>query len=338
MKFFGINLFLIKFAAIKNLVFLPLLVIAILFLFLRYFKTKRVVKNFGSASRLKFLLKNYSKTKKLVKLILFIFALIFIFIALLRPQWDKREEFVEQKGRDLFIAIDISRSMLAQDLKPNRLEFAKQKIRKLVSNLKAERVSLIIFSGTSIVQCPLTTDYGAFFMFLDQLGVETISQGTTAIDQPIENVLNIIKNQKNKKTKLLVIFTDGEDFSSNLVSVREKAVNAGLKIFTMGVGTEQGAPIPVEDINGQVQGHIKDSAGNIVISKLNDGILNVLAVETGGKYFRVTDSDRDLRTLISIVEGFEKENFEDKKLSALQDRYNYFLIISFACLILEWLL
>lgn len=339
MKVFGII-----FAAFKNMIYLPALIILIIFLIWRFLKTKNIIRKLGFESnkfRNNFLFKNYSNKKNIIKLILLITAIIFMFIALLRPQFDmgdKKQEFVKQKGRDLFIAIDISRSMLAQDLKPNRLEFAKQKIKKLVSNLKAERVCLIIFSGSSIVQCPLTADYGAFFMFLEQLDVETISSGTTALDQPINQVLSILELQKNKKTKLLVIFTDGEDFSSNLANVRQKAVSNGLKIFTMGVGSVQGAPIPFISETGELQGHIKDDSGKIVISKLNEGILNILATETGGKYFKLTDSDNDLRDLISDVESFEKENFEDKKLPELQDRYNYFLIVSLACLIVEWLL
>ncbi|EKD23342.1 MAG: von Willebrand factor (vWA) type A protein, partial [uncultured bacterium] len=276
MKIFGVI-----FAAFQNLVFLPILVILIIFLIWRFLKTKNIINKLGcesNKSRKSFLFKNYSSKKNVIKLILLITAVIFIFVALLRPQFnigDKKQEFVNQKGRDLFIAIDISRSMLAQDLKPNRLEFAKQKIKKLVSNLKAERVCLIIFSGASIVQCPLTSDYGAFFMFLDQLDVETISSGTTALDQPINQVLSVLNTQKNKKTKLLVIFTDGEDFSSNLAYVREQAVSNGLKIFTMGVGTVQGAPIPFINEMGEIQGHIKDDSGKVVISKLNEGILNI---------------------------------------------------------------
>lgn len=333
MKFFGIT-----FADTGNLIFLPLLVIVVIFLFWRFSKTMRAAGKLTNLAKHGLLLKNFSRTKNIVKLILQVLALVSIFIALLRPQWDKKEEVVAQKGRDLFIAVDISRSMLAGDLKPNRLEFAKKKIKKLVVNLKAERVCLIIFSGSSIVQCPLTSDYAAFFMFLDQIDAETISSGTTAMDQPIEQVLSMLDSQKNKKTKVMVIFTDGEDFSSNLAGIRQKAVKEGLKIFTIGVGTQNGAPIPFANESGQIQGHIKDRAGNVVISKLNDGILNILASETGGKYFRAAESDSDLRKLISDIQSFEKESFEDKKLPALQDRYNYFLLVSLACLLIEWIL
>ncbi|MFC1842582.1 VWA domain-containing protein [Candidatus Dependentiae bacterium] len=333
MKLFGIT-----FAAAKNLIFLPVLIFAIICLVWRYVKTKKVVRELAGSSRVSTLFKHFSRTRNIIKIILLSIGFTSLFLGLLRPQWDKKEEVVAQKGRDLFIAIDISRSMLAQDYKPNRLAFAKEKIKKLVSNLKSERVSLVIFSGSTVVQCPLTADMSAFFMFLDQLDVETISSGTTALDQPIKQVLQMLRDKKNKKTKLLVLFTDGEDFSSNLAGIREKAAKEGLKIFTMGVGTPEGAPIPLITKEGKRQGHIKDKSGNAVISRLNEGILSSLAIETGGEYIRLTESDNDLRRLISLVEKFEKEKFEDKKLPALQERYNYFLLVSLVCFSIEWIL
>jgi len=333
MKLFGIT-----FAAAKNLVFFPLLVLGIILLVWRYTKIKLAIKKLVIFSKTGILLKNFSRVRNIFKIILVVLGLTSLFLGLLRPQWNKREEVVAQEGRDLFIAVDISRSMLAQDYTPNRLEFAKQKIRKLVNMLNSERVGLIIFSGSTVVQCPLTADCSAFFMFLDQLDVETISSGTTALDQPIKKVLEIFQNMKGKKTKLLVLFTDGEDFSSNLAGVRQQAAKEGVKIFTMGVGTPEGAPIPLINQKGEKEGHIKDKSGNVVISKLNEGILSVLAYETGGIYERLSQDDSDLKRLVKAVEKFEKEKFEDKKLPALEEQYNYFLLVSFVCFAIEWLL
>ena len=326
MKLFGIT-----FAAAKNLVFLPLLVLGIVLLVWRYTKINLAIKKLASFDKINFLFENFSRLRNIVKIILVAVGLASLFLGLLRPQWNKREEVVIQEGRDLFIAVDISRSMLAQDYKPNRLEFAKKKIRKLVNMLNSERVGLIVFSGSTILQCPLTSDYSAFFMFLDQLDVETISSGTTALDQPIKKVLDIFKNMQAKKTKLLVIFTDGEDFSSNLAGVREQATQEGVKIFTMGVGTPEGAPIPLIDEKGQKEGHIKDKSGNVVFSKLNEGILSVLAQETGGLYERLSQDDSDIKRLVLAVEKFEKEKFEDKKLPALEEQYHYFRTLAKDC-------
>jgi len=333
MKLFGIT-----FAASKNVIFLPLLVLGILLLIFRFIRTKKAVNRLAGYKQLGILFKNFSYVKNGIKIILVSFGLSSLFLGLLRPQWNKKEEVIMQQGRDLFIAVDISRSMLAQDYKPNRLAFAKEKIKKLVSKLKSERVGLVIFSGSTVVQCPLTADYSAFFMFLDQLDVETISSGTTALDQPIKKVIEIFSNMKVKKTKLLVIFTDGEDFSSNLAAIRQKAVKEGITIFTMGVGTPEGAPVPLIGPDGQKLGHIKDKSGNAVISRLNEGILSSLADQTGGTYLRLTDDDNDLSQLISSVEKFEKEKFEDKNITTLEEKYHYFLLVSLICFAIEWLL
>lgn len=284
------------------------------------------------------LLLNFSYAKQVVKLVLYCLSFFFLFLALMRPAWGKKEELVQQEGRELFIALDVSRSMLAQDRAPNRLAFAKAKIKTLVKKLGCERVGLILFSGSTVVQCPLTNDYSAFFMFLDQLDAETISSGTTALDAAIKKALTIFSKMPDKKSKLLVLFTDGEDFSSNLAQVKQDAIQAGMNIFTIGVGTPEGAPIPVVDHNGTQLGHQKDENGTVVISRLNEGILHSLAQESGGIYLRARDDNDDVRTLIARVERFEKEKFEDKSLSSVQERYAYCVVVAFICLLLEWLL
>ena len=284
------------------------------------------------------LLQNGSLIKRITKNILFLVGFVFLMIALLQPQWDKQEEVVEQEGRDLLIAVDISRSMLAKDVEPSRLEFAKQKIKKLLYNLSCERVGLILFSGTTVLQCPLTTDYAAFFMFLDQIDAETISSGTTSIDQAIRQALAVFDKLTTKKTKLLCLFTDGEDFSTNLSGIKEQAASQGLSIFTFGVGSEHGAPIPIIDQNGKQTGFEKDDQGNVIMSKLNEGILSNLSKKTGGKYIHATTSDHDVQELINSVDLFEKDKLEDKTIGRLQEKYYYFVAVSFVCFVLEWLL
>lgn len=286
----------------------------------------------------KLLLKNASLIRYACKSLLFFVGFLCLMLALLQPQWDKTEEKVEQEGRDLLIAVDISRSMLAQDEKPNRLEFTKQKIKKLLYNLSCERVGLLLFAGSTVLQCPLTTDYPAFFMFLDQLDAETFSPGTTSIDQAIRHAMNVFESMPTKKTKLLCLFTDGEDFSTNLTGVKEKAAQQGLSIFTFGVGSEHGAPIPVLDQYGKQQGFEKDDKDNVVMSKLNEGILRNLSQQTGGYYIHAKTSDKDIQELIGRVESFDKDKFDDKTIGRLQEKYNYFVIPSLVCFALEWLL
>ncbi|MGE0207092.1 MAG: VWA domain-containing protein [Candidatus Babeliales bacterium] len=284
------------------------------------------------------LLKHASKVRQWAKSILFSLGLLFLFITLLRPAWGKKEDIIKQEGRDLLIALDVSKSMLAQDRSPNRLEFAKAKIKKLLHKLDYERVGLMLFAGATIVQCPLTNDYKAFYMFLDQVDQNTISSGSTALDQALMKALELFEKMPSKKNKLLVIFTDGEDFSSNLSTIRAKAASMGLTIFTVGLGTAEGAPIPLYDERGESIGHQKDEKGSVVISRLNEGILRTLADETGGSYVLAQENNEDIATIIKRVQQFEKEAIEDKRIIQVEERYPYFAAVSLFFFILEWLL
>jgi Ca-activated chloride channel family protein len=283
-------------------------------------------------------LRNVSSQKQLLKCILIFIGSLFLCFALLRPQWDKSEETIIQEGRDLYIALDISRSMLATDCSPNRLHFAKEKIKSLVKKLSCERVGLILFSGSAFVQCPLTSDYGAFYLYLDAVDAELISSGTTALDQAITQALHSFASTPDRKSKLLVLFTDGEDFSQNLNNIKEEAAQAGLSIFTIGVGTPEGAPVPLFDAHGKLLGHQKDAQGGVVISRLNEGILHSLSCDAGGSYIRAVDNGDDIATFIRAVHAFEKEQLSERKHSRYEDQYHYFLLVSFICFALEWLL
>lgn len=281
---------------------------------------------------------NASAASYLVKAILWMIGFIFLALVLLRPQWDKKEEKVNQQGRDLFIALDISRSMLAKDTPPSRLECAKKKIKALVNTLSCERVGLILFSGSSFISCPLTRDYSAFFMFLDQIDVESISSGTTAIDSAIIQAVQAFQSSA-RKHKLLVIVTDGENFSPTLAVTKERAREMGLTLFALGAGTTEGAPIPLYDAHGIAQGHQKDKDGTIVISKLNEPLLSGLTQELNGVYLRMSSTDdKDIKELNARLAHFEKEQIDQRTIEHYQEQYPWFIIISFIAFALEWIL
>jgi Ca-activated chloride channel family protein len=284
------------------------------------------------------LLRNVAPKKQLFKCLLMVLGVLFLCIALLRPQWSKTEETVMQTGRDVYIALDISRSMLASDCKPNRLMYAKEKIKRLLKKLSCERVGLILFSGSAFVQCPLTSDYTAFDLYLDAVDAELISSGTTALDQAIRQALISFSTMPERKSKLLILFTDGEDFSQNLHDIKRESAEANLSIFTVGIGTVDGAPVPLFDEHGVLIGHQKNSQGGVVISRLNEGILRTLAQDAGGSYIHAADNDDDITTLVRSVNAFEKEQLGERKMSRHEDQYHYFLLISFICFALEWLL
>jgi Ca-activated chloride channel family protein len=332
------NILHITWGSPAHLWLLPLVVVMLAILIYKVVRWRTAVRTLAGSVHTRQLLHHASCAKYILKASLLAVALVFLFIALLQPQWNTKEIAVAQEGRDLFIALDISRSMLAQDCVPNRLVCAKQKIKELVKHLSYERIGLILFSGSSFVQCPLTADYAAFFMFLDQIDVETISSGSTALEGAITQALRAFKTGAQRKNKLLLIFTDGEDFSSNLASVKEEAANAGMKIFAVGVGTAQGAPIPLLDAQGKQIGHQKDAQNAVVISRLNEGILKSVTSECGGMYVPMSLDDTDIQRIVKQVQRFEKEKFDDKKMNIMQEQYPYFVAVSFGCLAIEWLL
>lgn len=327
----------IKWAAPGYFWLLPVIILAVIVVIYRMQLKQRAVTLLAGKWR-DLVIKNYHPRRAIIKSFFLCVGIVFLWLALMRPQWNKREETIAQEGRDLLIGLDISRSMLATDCAPNRLTMAKTKIKRLLNLFDCERVGLLLFSGCAFVQCPLTTDYSAFLMYLDHVDAETISSGTTALDAAIKMAIDSYASVPNKKTKLLVLFTDGEDFSSNLKECKRQAHEQGLRIFTIGVGTTEGAPIPLYNEEGKKMGHQKDGKGNVVISQLNEQVLRSISKDVGGTYMQITKDNSDIKKLANQIVSFEKDEFEEKRVSQLEDKYYYFLIVSFICFVLDWIL
>ncbi len=314
------------------IILVPLLGIIGIALGKHYFWQKRIAYQLGSRW-----LSNFSLKKAFIKGMVRFISLVFLSLAIARPQWGKKEEVVAQQGRDVLIALDISRSMLAQDVEPSRLAVAKEKIQKLITRLTAERVSLMVFSGIALIQCPFTSDTGAFMSFLDLADVEAISSGTTALDKAIDVGIKTFEDIPDRKQRIMIIFTDGEDFSADSGST-QRAQQAGLHIFTVGVGTEEGAPIPLYDYRGRQQGHVQHK-GTTVISKLDERRLAELAEKTGGRYLRLSDTnDDDVTQLVNEIQRFEKEQFDDTTVSGQKEQYQLFAGLSLLALLIDWVL
>ncbi|MCK5513335.1 MAG: VWA domain-containing protein, partial [Deltaproteobacteria bacterium] len=196
--------------------------------------------------------------------------------ALTRPQWGFHWEEIKRVGVDVMVAIDVSESMLAEDVKPNRLERAKREVIDLIEMMEGDRIGLIAFAGTSFVQCPLTLDYGACKMFLDYIDTDLIPVPGTAIAEAIRTSLKSF-NKRERKSKALIIITDGEDHEGEPIDAAKEAKKEGIKIFTIGVGREGGAPIPLKDGSG---GFKKDRKGDMVITHLDEITLQKIALET----------------------------------------------------------
>lgn len=289
----------------------------------------------GSKSKM---LKNFSTTKLIIKACLLLFGIFLIFLSLLSPQWGTKDNDVKQEGRDILIALDISKSMLAQDFAPNRLEFAKNKIKDLLNTIDSDRLGLILFSSDSFIQTPLTRDIYSFLSFLDQVDVESISGGSTVIDRAIKQALDMFDSSLLNNKKILIIFTDGEDFSKNLEDIKKRAQKENLIIFTIGIGSTEGAPIPICNANGTNIGHIKRKDGSVVISKLNEQTLRTLANQTGGIYIKSAVGFNDINFISRKINEFEKHAFDSKKMSSHENQYPYFVLPALICLLLEWIL
>ena len=268
------------------------------------------------------------------KVILITLSYTFLVLAISRPQIGTTLEIVKRSGLDIMIGLDISASMLAEDIKPNRLLKAKHAISSFIDRLEGDRVGLIAFAGDSFVQCPLTIDYVAAKLLLDALDVDTISQTGTEISQAIEIATSSF-NQEEDKYKVLVFFTDGEDHGKKPVEAARAAANQGIRIFCVGVGLpNQGTPIPLRRSNGELQGYKHDRNGTPIVTKLEDVLLREIAQLTGGNYYQATPGETEIDRLVAELAAIEKREIEERQFTRYEDRFQYFL--AFALLFLVW--
>ncbi|MEE8359858.1 MAG: VWA domain-containing protein [Candidatus Omnitrophota bacterium] len=269
-----------------------------------------------------------------IKNFIIITAVALVLFSFMRPQWGFHWQEVKRVGLDILIAIDTSKSMLAQDVKPNRLERSKLAVKDLIKKLKGDRIGLIAFSGSAFLQCPLTVDYSGFTLMLDDLDVDTIPKGGTSIASAISVAMKSYEGGMNKY-KAIVIITDGEDHEGDVAKLAKEAEKEGVKIFCIGIGTREGELIPV--VNRQKKTvFLKDREGNVIKTRLNERSLQEIASITGGSYVRATGAEFGLDL---IYEGnlskMEKRELESKMKKSYQERFQIPLALAFALLFLE---
>ena len=253
------------------------------------------------------LLNDLPKRKRWLSLIVMTLSLLLLSFSLLNPKWGFHWEEIQRKGVDVMVAVDVSQSMMAKDSEPNRLISAKRKILDLLDIIEGDRIGLIAFAGTSYLQCPLTLDYGAFKIFLDLLDTDLIPQQGTALDEAIYMAIEAF-GQSAQKSRALVLITDGEEHSGAYLEAAKQASEMGVRIYTLGFGSPEGHPVP--DKFGR--GNLRDSKGNIVISRHNEEILQQIALETGGAYVRSQTGDGDLKQIYEgeILKKLEAQNLK----------------------------
>lgn len=265
-----------------------------------------------------------SHSKRRLKITLTIIGIAFMLIALARPQYGSELVKVKTTGSQVMIALDVSLSMLAGDFYPNRLEKARREIIALIESIPGENIGLIIFTGQAFVQCPLTVDQGAFRMFLDVVNVGIISDTGTDIEKAIERASESFSSQ-SQADKVLVIFTDGEEQEGDAVTAAQKYKDQ-FRIFTVGVGTPNGEPLPMRQPDGAVDGYKKDESGQLVISKLNQQLLSDVSSATYGAAYLATPGEQEIKSLVNDIKGLKKGETEGSFRRIYKEEYQYFLI------------
>jgi len=293
-----------------------------------------LLKRFADKELVFSLTHTWSPFRQKVKAFIIITALVFIVISLMRPQWGFHLREVKRKGLDIILAVDTSKSMLADDVKPNRLDRAKLAIKDFVRHLKGDRIGLIAFSGEAFLLCPLTVDYNGFLLSLNSLNVNSIPVGGTDISKAIEEAIKSYEGGM-KKYKVLILITDGEDHGGNVIKAVERAKKEGIKVFCIGIGTKNGELILVKDEEGNKK-FLKDNSGNVVKTRLDERLLQEIALKSGGSYVHSGATEFGLELIYTEkLSKMEKREFETKLAKHFEERFQIPLFIAFLLLIGE---
>ena len=293
-------------------------------------KTKRL---YASAELLKRLSPDQSRFKAMLKLVVLAMAVVCFCIALVNPKVGTKLETVKREGVDIVFAIDVSKSMLAEDVAPSRLEKAQQLTAQIINNLVSDRVGIIAYAGKAVPQLPITTDYAAAKMFLQNMNTDMLSSQGTAIDEAIQ-LSRTYFNDAEQTNRVLVIISDGEDHKDLNLGVAKAAAKEGIKIFTIGVGSEKGGPIPLKR-DGVVMRYKKNQKGETVITKMNSNTLTAIAEEANGLFIQGQNTKQVTEKIAEILNKLEKKEFEAKEFSEFKDQFQWFLGLGLFFLILD---
>lgn len=320
-----------RFGSPENLYLLLLLPALLLIVLIARHRSKKRLYAMAESHLLQSIIPDYSSMKQWLGTISLLLGLGFLIIALARPQFGTKLEEVKAVGSDIIVAVDVSNSMLAEDLQPNRLMRARNSIEKLISELKGDRLGLVVFAGKSFLQLPLTTDYSAARLMLSNLSTELVNTQGTAIGAAIETAIEAFP-EEGEAGRTLIVITDGENHEDNAIKAAESAKESGITVHTIGMGKPEGAPIPIP---GRQNTFIKDESGNTVITKLDENALRQIATEGGGSFVRVSGGTPDLQAIIEGVESKETEEFGSKKFTEYEDQYQYPLLLGLILLLID---
>lgn len=320
------------------LVVIPVLIAA--WILVRAIRKKRL-EQFADRTMFGRLIPDYSRRRPTAKFILILIGLTFLILALANPQAGTRLQEAKRQGSDIAICLDISNSMMAEDIQPNRLERSKRAIGNLLGELTGDRVSLVIFAGTSFVQMPLTNDYSAAKLFLDQVSCSQISAQGTAIGDAINTAMGTLgyddpdREWVKTKGRAIIIISDGENHEDDAVAAAKKAADEDVRVCTIGMGLPEGTPIPEYDPRGRRNSYKRSSDGSIVMTKLNESMLADIARAGNGVYVRASNAGGGISEVVQVIEKLEKEQYGEATFSEYESRYQYPLAAAIICLVME---
>ena len=326
---------LFRFANPQYLYLLLILPVMLVIFLLNNLRRKRLIRKIGTPALVSKLIPEMSGNRPLIKFLIMMLAVSSAVIMLARPQYGSKLEEVKKQGVEVIIALDVSNSMLAEDIQPNRLVRAKQAISRLVDNLSNDRIGLIVFACDAYTQVPVTTDYVSAKMFLSTITPDMVAKQGTAIGAAIELGIRSFSPGEGK-SRAMIIITDGENHEKDPLSSAEEAAKAGIIIHTIGIGSPEGVPIPIS--SGGRKDYLKDTEGNTVITKLDEETLKNIALRTGGSYVRASNSSLGLDEIFSNIRKMKKEELEGTIYTEYNDQFRIFAGISAIFLILEFLI
>jgi len=294
---------------------------------------------FASPELYSALARSINRGKRALRIVLIFAGALCVILALTEPRFGTKTEIIQRSGIDIAIAIDTSYSMLVEDIKPNRIRQAKYEIMRLIDSLKGDSVGIIAFSGKSFVQCPLTTDYAAAKTLLESIDIGVISEPGTNIGEAIDGSVDLLDkgSRGSFDSRMIILFTDGENLSGDPVKAAQKAAGANIRLFTVGIGTKDGEIIPIRNEYGELEDYKKDSKGNVVKTALDEQTLAELARIGTGSYIRTVNGEVDIQTIIDQLGTMQKSDIHERKVSRLKERYQIPLGIGLFFLLL-WLM
>ncbi|MBI4368299.1 MAG: VWA domain-containing protein [Candidatus Omnitrophica bacterium] len=314
------------------------LLIAVLVFFVWTARRKqKLLSQFADSETAQFLTRSHSRGKERFKQGLVLMALSLLVLTLAQPQWGEIKKEIKRQGVEIIFLVDTSLSMLAEDVPPSRIEKAKLELKSFLRSLKGDRIGIVTFAGSGFIQSPLTLDYDAFLLFANSIRVGYIPDAGTSLSEAIRSAIKAFPESK-QKNHVMILLSDGEDLEGNTDAAITMAQEANIRIYAIGIGTQDGAPIPLRSENKKISGYKKDRSGEVVITKLNEDLLKQISDKTGGLYIQASPSGREIDWIYQHTQNLEKKEFKQRLVVERENHYQFFLAFAVFLLLLEMLM